>query len=148
MEKRRETQGQGSACTSIPSFERVGLKVGKNSCRKSTEGPGRRHSSPGAAIIYLRRARDPSAGSWYRSSKKCALLYVTTPAAGAARRRDAVDASQQPGGQLAALPPVWAWAPPVSAVGRQLGCPTVDLTIPQVSMRSLHLPISSQSVAS
>ena len=61
-EKHKEAHGQESACTSILSFERVGLKVGKNSCRKSAEGPGRRHSSPGA-IIYLRRARDPSVAS-------------------------------------------------------------------------------------
>lgn len=33
---------------------------------------------------------------------------------------------------------------PVSAVGQQLGRPTVDRTIPQVSMRSLHLPVSTQ----
>lgn len=67
-------------------------------------------------------------------------MYVTTPAPGAARGRDALDASQQ----ARALPPAWARAPPVSAVGQQLGRPTVDCTIPQVSMRSLHLPVSTQ----
>ena len=67
-------------------------------------------------------------------------MYVTIPAPGAARERDALDASQQ----ARALQPAWARAPPVSAVGQQLGRPTVDRTIPQVSMRSLHLPVSTQ----